>query len=190
MRKLLLVLLIISIQPGVLLALESNDNSSSSYDPLAKPNIIKLNLSSLVFKNFAVQYERILGNHISVACQVRLMPQSAQRYNEFVNDLSDADSNLILNKWKVSSFAVTPEFRYYPRHAGKGFYLAPYLRYRTFSMDVPASYYDSDDTLQSLSLKGKSTTLIGGLMIGSQFRLGNSVTLDWFIIGSAMLISI
>lgn len=161
----------------------SAQKNSSDYDPMARPNIVKLNLSSLGYKTIGVQYERILGDKISVACQLRLMPKGSLPMSNTIDNLSDPDSSVTAGDWKMGSFAVTPEFRFYPKHAGKGFYLAPYLRYRTLSIDFPSTYYDDQSKLQSTNVKGNATSFMGGLMIGSQFNLGKMVTLDWFIIG-------
>ena len=157
--------------------------SGDDYDPLAKPNIIKLNLTSLIYKNIAIQYERVLGQKISVACGVRLMPKSSLPFTKTYDNFAQSDS-ADLSALKVSSFAITPEFRFYPKHAGKGFYLAPYFRYRIVNTEIPIDYVDDNSAQQRIFAKGKFNSFIGGLMIGSQFNLGPTITLDWFIIGA------
>ncbi|HNF71954.1 MAG TPA: DUF3575 domain-containing protein [Chitinophagaceae bacterium] len=156
--------------------------AGGDYSPKVKPNIVKLNLMSLGFKNFGVQYERILGDKISVACQLRLMPKGSLIGASAINTVVDEDSVDVAD-FKAGSFAITPEFRFYPRHAGKGFYLAPYLRYRTMNFESPIQYTDDNGASQNVYAKGDFSSIIGGLMIGSQFRLGSMVTLDWFILG-------
>lgn len=155
---------------------------SSDYDPMEKPNIVKLNLSSLAYKNIALQYERVLGEKISVALGVRFMPKGALPLTKSIDNAASGDS-ASFSDWKAGSFAITPEFRFYPKHAGKGFYLAPYLRYRNVSMDFPIDYTDDNGGAQKISVTGNASSFMGGLMIGSQFNLGKMVTLDWFIIG-------
>lgn len=154
----------------------------SSYDPMARPNIVKLNLSGLAYKNIAVQYERILGNKISVACQLRFTPKGSMMFSKALDQVIDSDS-VQSSDIKSGGFAITPEFRFYPRHAGKGFYLAPYLRYRNVNFDAPVSYLDDNGKTQYVTSEGNFNSFIGGLMIGSQFNLGKMVTLDWFILG-------
>ncbi|GBL34488.1 hypothetical protein EMGBS15_00830 [Filimonas sp.] len=127
-----------------------------------------------------------MGEKISVACGVRFMPKGSLTFTHTIDNLanSNADADSVkLSDWKAGSFAITPEFRFYPKHAGKGFYLAPYFRYRTIGLDLPVDYTDNNGVAQKVSAKGNITSLMGGLMIGSQFNLGSMVTLDWYIIG-------
>ncbi len=182
-RKLLFACLLLATQATNVFA---QGKGNSDYDPMEKPNIVKLNISSLAYKNISLQYERVMGEKISVACGVRFMPKGSV---PFTNTLDNAystsgdSSNVNLSAWKAGSFAITPEFRFYPKHAGKGFYLAPYLRYRNVSVDLPVSYVDDNGASQLVTANGKFSTFMGGLMIGSQFNFGKMVTLDWYIIG-------
>jgi len=154
----------------------------SEYDPMEKPNIVKINLTSLFYKNISLQYERILGEKISVALGLRFMPKGSLVFTNTIDQLASADSTS-LSDWKASSYAITPEFRFYPKHAGKGFYIAPYIRYRNISLDLPVDYRDDNNAQQHVSVTGNLSSLIGGLMLGSQFNLGKMVTLDWYIFG-------
>lgn len=99
------------------------EGRGSEYDPMAKPNIAKLNITSLAFKNISLQYERVLGNKISVACNVRLMPKTSIVFSNSIDNASGSDS-VNLGDWKAGSFSLAPEFRFYPKHAGKGFYFS------------------------------------------------------------------
>lgn len=187
MRKLVNMSIAIMILLGSQLHMNAQgragrEGGGSEYDPMAKPNIVKLNLTSLAFKNISLQYERILGNKISVACNVRLMPKTSLVFSNTIDNASGSDS-VNLGDWKAGSLSFAPEFRFYPKHAGKGFYLAPYFRYRNMNVDLPVNYVDDNNKQQNVTATGKFNTYIGGLMIGSQFNLGPMVTLDWYIIG-------
>jgi len=164
------------------LASSAQRRERAEYDPMAKPNIVKLNLTSLAFKNISLQYERVLGKKISVACGVRYMPKGALPLTTSLDGLASSDSTNF-SDWKASSFSICPEFRFYPRRAGKGFYLAPYLRFRSSSLDLPVDYTDDFGVRQNMTATGNFTSYMGGFMIGSQFNLGPMVTLDWYIIG-------
>ena len=158
--------------------LAQSASAADEFNPMTKPNVVKVNLMSLGFKNFGLQYERVLAKKFSVACQVRWMPKGSVLGSAALDKAMDSDS-LSIADFKIGTFAITPEFRYYPRHAGKGFYFAPYLRYRTMNLEVPIDY----GTDQSVYAKGKFSSMMGGLMIGSQFNLSKSITLDWYILG-------
>ena len=159
-----------------------NSGMNDGNDMPARLNAIKLNISSLSFKNIAVQYERVLGPKISMACQVRYSIKGtlpiASNLSSFSNDTSNVYAGATMGGW-----AITPEFRFYPRHAMKGFYLAPYLRYRVVTLDYPLSYVDDNNNKQQVSGTGKFNSFGGGLMIGSHFNLGKALSLDWFIVG-------
>lgn len=157
------------------------DDKDKKGDLPEKKNAVKLNLTSLVYKNIAVQYERALGPKIAVACQIRLMPKGSL---PFANSFDQAAGDSVdISAIKVGSFAITPEFRFYPRKAMKGFYLAPYLRYRNISLEAPIKYTDDNNKTETLTLDGKFSSFGGGLMIGSHFNIGKSFSLDWFILG-------
>lgn len=159
-----------------------NEGNESRKEMPEKKNAVKINLSSLFYKNIALQYERALTPKIAVACQLRLMPKGSLPFTSAI-DGAFSDS-MDVSAIKVGSFAVTPEFRFYPKHVMRGFYLAPYLRYRNVSLEAPVKYTDDQNKSQTMSFDGKFSSFGGGLMIGSHFNLGKSFSLDWFIIGA------
>lgn len=149
-----------------------------------RKNCVKLNLSGLAYKNIAIQYERALAPKIAVACQLRYTLKGDLPFSNTIKNSSGASDSLnVFGDVKLGGWAVTPEFRFYPRHVMKGFYIAPYLRFRGISLDYPVSYTDDNNKLQYVNSKGNFTSFGGGLMIGSHFNLGKAVSLDWFIIG-------
>jgi hypothetical protein len=50
-------------------------------------NFIKLNLSGILMKNYALQYERVLNRKISVALQYRIMPVSSIPFKSTVQKI-------------------------------------------------------------------------------------------------------
>ena len=176
MKKLTLLALLASIS----LSTFADDKEKKKEMPLKK-NCVKLNLSSLSFKTVGLQYERAIAPKFSAAIQLRFSPKST--LPGVKNLESQLGDNQTIVSAKMSSLAITPEFRYYVRHAMKGFYLAPYLRYRKLNMDAPVSYVNSNNATQVIDLNGKFSSFGGGLMMGSHFNIGKSISLDWFIIG-------
>ncbi len=160
------------------------------WDPPYK-NIVKINVTSLAFKTFSLQYERLLGRKMSVALGVRMMPSSALPFrNAIVNATKsedgedDEDLTKLFEEAKLGGLAITPEFRYYlGKEAGRGFYLAPFVRYEHYNLSAPYSFLDASDQLVNVSFKGNMTSYGIGLMIGSQFKLAQRLTLDWWILG-------
>jgi Protein of unknown function (DUF3575) len=166
------------------------DNSSEKEKKTAahKMNIFKVNLTALPFKNYSFQYERVLHKKISAALGIRFMPSGNLPFKESLKDAANGDADLekAINDAQLSNFSITPEFRFYTgkRGYGRGFYLAPYYRYAKFNADAIPISYDGGIGSKTINLKGDMTTHTGGLMIGAQWFLGKSVTLDWWIIGA------
>lgn len=149
-------------------------------------NGIKINVTSLIFKTLSVQYERLIGDKTSVAIGLRLMPSSGLPFRSAIENAvnDDEDANKFISDAKVGGWAITPEFRYYfGKMAGRGFYLAPFLRYEHFNIRSTYQLTNDKDQLIPVGFKGSNSTLGIGFLIGSQFHLSDRITLDWWILG-------
>ncbi len=148
-------------------------------------NIIKLNLPALVFKNISVQYERAVGERISLAGTVRFMPKGKLPFRNTISDLADdAELDRQLANTEVGNFSVMPEMRYYLGKKGvlNGFYIGPFLNFSHYNASL---LYEYDDllTTKTIPLSGDMNTFTGGFMIGAQWKLSNAISLDWWILG-------
>ncbi len=146
-----------------------------------KNNIIKLNLSALVFKNISVQYERKIAKRSSLSVNVHMIPFGIVPLKSALEKLID-DPSVDLNKLKLGSFGITPEYRLYvgKRGALRGFYFGPFLSYTNYKTDLPLSY---DNDTKTGIFSGKLNTLTFGLQLGAQWQLGKNVYFDWWILG-------
>lgn len=163
-----------------LLCLTVNAQEEKNPDAVAeKKNIIKVNLPTLAFRNFSLQYERQVGRRTSVAVHVHTMPFGKLPFQSTIESLND-DVDVQFDKFQIGSFGIVPEFRYYVGKKGalRGFYIGPFLNYSSYKMDLPIEYNNKTGIFN-----GKLNAITGGLQIGSQFRLSNSLTLDWWILG-------
>jgi hypothetical protein len=161
---------------------EMGSDGDEGQDNVSKKNAIKLNLSSLAYQTIALQYERALAPKISVAIQGRYMLNQVIPGTSQVSDFSSDTINLFKD-FKISSWAITPEFRFYVRNVMKGFYIAPYARIRNIDMSLPINYVDDNSKTQTITTQGSFLSFGGGVMIGSHFHIGKSISLDWFILG-------
>ena len=158
------------------------------WNPLYK-NIAKINLTSLAFTTFSVQYERLLPHKMSVALGIKLRPSGSVPFkNSILNlasgDEEDEDLTDFITSTRIGSFVITPEFRYYlSKESGRGFYVAPFLRYEQYNLSSSFSFTDMFDNRTAVPFKGSMKNFGVGLMIGSQFKIGNRFTLDWWILG-------
>lgn len=155
-------------------------------DSSQKKNIIKINLTALAFKNFSFQYERVIARKTSVALGVGLMPKSKLPFADKIQeDYGDNEDVMrAVDQTRLSNFTITPEVRFYlGKQAPTGFYIAPFLRYAHSSFEGPYTFTPSDQQLHTANLKGTINSIGGGLLLGSQWNLSKTVSLDWWIAG-------
>lgn len=155
-----------------------------------KRNFIKVNLTALALKTYSLQYERILKKSLSVAVAFRVMPNSSIPFkNEILDQIDEGeqDTREVIEKFRMSNFAITPELRWYvgKKGYGRGFYLAPFYRFASFKTNELIFDYDNllGQPSGSISLSGKLTAHTGGLLLGAQYLLGKSICLDLWILG-------
>src|SRR5690606_27579315 len=139
-------------------------------------NLLKVNVTALPLRNFSFQYERPISQKTSVALGLRLMPNGGAPLESVIEGFFDEGDDVRdqIGNLKLSNFAITPEFRYYTGgEALRGFYLAPFLRYATYSASLPYEYeyeHPIDGPIENtIELDGRIGTFTGGLMIGAQW---------------------
>lgn len=148
-------------------------------------NIVKINLFALALKNISVQYERAVAKRVSVAGLVRLMPKSSLPMKSSIeNAVDDPDTEKQIENTRVGNFAFTPEVRYYIGKKGAlhGFYIGGFGTIANYTAELPYNYTDNGIS-KSIAMSGHVTTFTGGIMFGSQWKLGKRVSLDWWILG-------
>jgi len=178
MKRLSLILVLILSVPV------KSQQTNSSDD--GKRNLVKMNLTGVVFRNFQFAYERTISRRFGLQLSYGFIPSGqVPLVNEYIKD--DDISNI-----KMSGNNLTLEPRFYPgRGYGHGFYLAPYYRYSHFTIDNLTYNYTSEDPAHSgekipIAFTGKTNANSVGLMIGAQWLLGrqdNWVLDVWFIGG-------
>lgn len=152
-------------------------------------NIVKVNLASLLLKSYSLQYERVLSRKVSVAVQYRTMPTTGLPFKGSILKLvgdDDPDTRKIIDDFRMSNYAITPEVRIYlsRKGYGRGFYIAPFYRYASFtSNDLNVFYTDGNNEEQSIKMSGSLTSNTFGLAIGAQSALGKRFVLDWSLFG-------
>ncbi len=154
----------------------------SSLGLSAQTNVVKLNLMGLGLGNFSFQYERTITEHSSVCLGLSFLP-SRGLPTVVLNQDSSGDLKFIA----FSGWSITPEYRYYfTGKAPKGFYIAPYFRHSSYSIEKLGIQYTNQTTNENKTafVDGKYTASTVGLMFGAQWLLGEHFTLDWWIIGA------
>lgn len=155
-------------------------------------NLVKLNLTGLLLNNYEIQYERSIAKKISLSG--RLQPYGKiPAISTLTTLIDDQDLMSEIEKFRLGNTVITSEFRFYlGKYPGtRGFYIAPFARfsnisagYDNFLLEVESN--DGDQEIKDIDFNGDIQGLTGGLMFGSQWRLGKSVYLDWWIIGASL----
>lgn len=160
-----------------------------------KKNLIKVNLTSPILKNYSLQYEHIINKRVSFAISGRIMPAGTLPFkntviNNVLKDEEITDNDLITqvaDKVKFSNFAFTPEARFYlgRKGYGHGFYIAPYYRYATYKMHKTniSIEEEGNTTTYAIDLSGKIISHTGGFLLGAQWYLGKSLSVDVWVAG-------
>ena len=161
-------------------------------------NFVKFNLTSVILKNYSLQYERVISKHVSAAVSFRFMPYTTLPFKSNIikmAEFEDQQSIDLINNAQFANYAITPEIRFYlgKKGYGRGFYIAPYYRFAAYeTQNLVVSFETGDDLdpqTQTVDLKGSVTSHTGGIMFGVQWALGKHVSLDWWILGAAYGVS-
>ena len=154
-----------------------------------KKNNFKISLTSLIFGNYQLQYERSLTKRIGLVVGYSFIPKGAVPFRTQLNDLTadNADTQGIFENAELGYKAFTPEIRFYlGKGYGKGFYVAPFYRNVQYDINNVNFTFSSDVagvTEQNLAMGGKLSANSFGLQLGAQFNLGKHIILDWWIVG-------
>jgi hypothetical protein len=154
---------------------------------LEHSNVFKINLMSLPFSTVSAQYERVRTNQTSLCLGLRYQPET-QIPVDFGPTLTDLGADTFLKSsfanFKLSNFAITPEFRFYLKQDGKGFYIAPFARYEQVNLSIPLNNKLNSGRVLNSTLTGARTNIGGGIQLGAQFNLNKRFVLDWWIVGA------
>lgn len=101
----------------------------------------------------------------------------------------------VYEEWKnakLSNVAVTAEGRYYPGKLGapRGFYLGPYIRFAHYQGNLPEYEYqltgpEGEEVRKTIPVSGKLNKITAGVLTGVQWKLGEKLYLDWWLVGIA-----
>jgi len=155
-----------------------------------KKNNVKINLTSLLLKNYSFYYERMVTRKIGFSAGYRFMPETnlgeVKHLKTFFKALGSDDDDIdeTLNKIDLKNNAITAEVRFYLGHkpGARGFYFSLMGRYTSFEFDYPYDY-STNTSEYTIPLKGKFNTLSGGIGFGSQWIIAKRVVLDLYILG-------
>ncbi len=159
----------------------------------SRKNILKANLTSLAFRNYQFQAERVLTRAISISFTYSNIPNGdvpfKDQLSNIIFDLGDGADEEIDNMLYSASIGYSsyiPEVRFYlGKGYGKGFYVAPFYKNSKYKIkNAEILEYERDDgSFEALVTDGSVSASTFGLLLGAQFNLGQRFVLDWWILG-------
>jgi hypothetical protein len=140
----------------------------------AQKNVVKTNFFGLFAGSYTLAYERVLNDKMSVQLSV------GYRTYKFAS----ADFGSYSVKDSYSGPTIVGEFRYYVTNASKdvprGFYVAPFARYATYTEKVVASSSTYSGNSYNYTTKWTNSSIAGGVVLGYQWLIADVVSIDLF----------
>jgi hypothetical protein len=181
------VLILLSLTIVSLNSVQSQSSDKNLFEK--RKNILKANLTSLAFRNYQIQAERVLSRAISASFTYANLPEGdVPLKSQVLNLLDDEDDEVasMLNSARIGYVSYIPEIRFYlGKGYGKGVYLAPFYKHSKYKIqNAEILEYERDDgSFEALVTNGDVSANTFGLLLGAQFNLGQRIVLDWWIMG-------
>jgi len=150
-------------------------------------NRFKINLYSLLLKNYSFTYERMLSRKISFQASYRYQP-----YTDITNnvlgkylDKRNAIDFKYLN-FQTANNALTADLRLYfsKRKPGRGAYVGIYGRYLEMDIDnTEYKFINNAGVVYDVPLIGNVKGFAGGFAVGWQFLIKRRVIVDYCFLG-------
>lgn len=160
---------------------------ATAFTAQAQQNIAKIGVGSMFNRTLNLEYERLLTEKTSVFGEIGYqfpidVPSQLVNFTEGTG----SENNLIINDGKYNNFYFAAEYRIYTGgEAGRGFFIAPYLKLSNYSFDVNGTYNNNANGFINIPAKvnlGYFSTSIGG-QLGYQWIVKDKVTINWSFIG-------
>lgn len=166
-----------------------NSNNSQNLDLGKNNTLIKVNLTSIPFKNYSFQLERTLSKTISLSVAYRIMPTGHLPFTSQIINLGqfeDQDEINIIENMNVGNFAITPEIRFYlGKGYGQGFYISVFFRHMELELNnISIDFEGENGGENTIDLTGDVKTNTAGILMGAQWSIGKHFCVDWWILGA------
>lgn len=134
-------------------------------------NILKTNMTSFFISTFHLNYERVMNKQVTL--------QLGVHYSFAGSGLSDNGNNNNNSYQGIRGFGITPEIRFYPNKiAPIGFYVAFSPRFQSYT--TSNQYYNNQIGGNS-STQVRHTAVGAGFLVGSQWIIGDRITIESYI---------
>ena len=154
---------------------------------LVKPNIIKFNLTGPVVGYYTIGYERVINPKQSTGITISIAPNVDLPFKSTLLDLFGDNDEAVtaINSTTFTNFSLMPEYRFYVGVKGApfGFYAASFLKYTHMTHSQIYQFTSDAGVVHKPLIETTFNGFGAGELIGIQWQLGKSMTLDWWILG-------
>jgi hypothetical protein len=166
-KSLLLVLLCTSVPLTNVMARDITEHK----------NVINMGLGGIALGNISLNYERTFSDSRAASLTAGLLVP--RKLPSFIYDNISEEGTWDTDN-KLSGFYVMPEYRFYPSYkiAPEGFYVAPFLRFNHYSLDIGG---DFDDI--TADIKCKYSGIGGGVQFGMHWVIKERISIDFYLAG-------
>ncbi|MBO6608044.1 DUF3575 domain-containing protein [Psychroserpens sp.] len=174
MKKLLLIVLLFSI--SITLSAQKDDLRDD------RKNEIGVSVSDLVNGAFQLEYERMVGEHISIGAGIGFKGENG------LIRLSGLDTDKVqTGDITYSGFKFIPTVRYYinstTKHSMDGFYFGAFAKYSNYKSDLDGTYIDDADQSYDVEYDAEFSVISFGFMVGYKLAISQRFSLNFLIIG-------
>ena len=174
MKKQLLIIVLISM--SFCMSAQDDDLRDD------RKNEIGVSVSDLVNGAFQFEYERMVGDHISIGAGI------GYKGDNGLIRLSGLDTDKIqTGDLTYSGFKFIPAVRYYvnstTKHSMDGFYFGAYTKYSNYKSDLDGLYTDDADVDYIVEFDADFSVLSVGFMVGYKLPLSDRFSINFLIIG-------
>lgn len=153
--------------------------NSSSYGE--EKNHLSLDPFLPIFGTYQVQYERTIGNRISLGLSVGYKGSSG------IFEVASIDFPRFTSEpLNFKGIKLIPEFRWYVQksHTGlNGFYVGAFFKYQKYKNELAGDYVSIDEAVSPILIDVDARSLISGIEVGYKLSVGKNFFLDFIIAG-------
>jgi hypothetical protein len=160
---------------------------ATAFTAQAQQNIVKIGVGSMFNRTLNLEYERLLTEKTSVFGEFGYQfPINVPAGLVDFTEGTGSTNNLVINEGTYNNVYFAAEYRIYTAGvAGKGFFVAPYLKLSNYSFDVTGTYNNDVNGFINIPAEvnlGYFSASIGG-QLGYQWIIKDKVTINWSFIG-------
>lgn len=147
-----------------------------------KRNVIKFFPTSLAFGKATIGYERVINKNGSFTFNLGL--PSGINPLDYAPDFSSEEFSMKSGTISGKLFMPGYRFNFSKKGAPVGFFIEPYMKYESFTLDFEAEFTDTNDnTVYPAKFDGDYSGFGGGIQMGVQCMIAKTITLEWSFFG-------